>query len=221
LVSRVQILATDYRNPTDDSGHHPLSSLGLLSGYRFSNFDLRKGENLKKEDLKSLEKAFQAAQAYAENPDGWLVLIGPPGCGKTHLAAGIANHQADLGSQPLFVMVPDLMDHLRATFSPNSPVSLDRRFDEVKTASLLILDDIGTGSMTPWVKEKLYQLINYRYITELPTVFTTADYKENVETRLLSRVEDDRLTEKHVINVPSYRGAASSKGRRKTRKSSA
>jgi DNA replication protein DnaC len=218
LVTRIKIQATDYRNPADDAGHPPLSSLGLMSGYNFQNFTLRHGENLKKEEIKSLENAFRAAKAYSEKPDGWLVFIGPPGCGKTHLAAAIANHQADLGTQTLFVLVPDLMDHLRATFSPNSPVSLDRRFDEVRTSPLLILDDIGTGSMTPWVKEKLYQLINYRYITELPTVFTTADYKDSVDARLLSRVEDDRLTEKYVINVPSFRGEASSKGRRRKRK---
>jgi len=62
-----------------------------------------------------------------------------------------------------------MMNRLKATFSPNSPVSLDRRFEAYRTAPLLVLDDLGTQQMTPWVKEKLYQLINYRYITELPT----------------------------------------------------
>ena len=36
----------------------------------------------------------------------------------------------------LLVVVPDLMDHLRATFNPNSTISLDRRFEEVRNAPL-------------------------------------------------------------------------------------
>ncbi|MCK4976557.1 MAG: ATP-binding protein, partial [Anaerolineales bacterium] len=106
------------------------------------------------------------------------------------------------------IVVPDLLDHLRATFSPTSTVSLDRRFEEVRTAPLLILDDLGTQSMTPWVREKLYQLFNYRYSAELPTVITTHDYKDEVDPRLLSRFEDKRICEIYVITTPAYRGSA-------------
>ena len=50
----------------------------------------------------------------------------------------------------LFVVVPDLLDHLRATFNPSSNSRLDKRFDEVKKAPLLVLDDLGTESATAW-----------------------------------------------------------------------
>ena len=63
----------------------------------------------------------------------------------------------------MFVVVPDLLDHLRATFSPTSTVSYDRRFEEIRTTPLLVLDDLGTQAMTPWAREKLYQLFNHRY----------------------------------------------------------
>ena len=95
------------------------------------------------------------AKEFAEKPQGWLVFTGKNGCGKTHLAAAIANAQDELAEEPpLFVIVPDLLDYLRAAFSPNSQVSLDRRFDEVRTAKLLILDDLGSQSATPWAREK-------------------------------------------------------------------
>ena len=103
-------------------------------------------------------------------------------------------------------MVPDLLDHLRATFSPNSTVSLDRRFEEVRTAPLLILDDLGTQSTTPWVKEKLYQLFNYRYNAELPTVITTASSLEEMDPRLRSRMIDRRLVGIYGITAPPYTG---------------
>jgi DNA replication protein DnaC len=220
LVSKAHILAPDFRRPAGDSGHNKLSSLDLLYRCTFASFDLRKEEGLKPADQKSLEEAFRAARNYAEEPQGWLVFTGPNGCGKTHLAAAIANYRADLGHPPLFIVVPDLLDHLRATFNPESTVRLDRRFEEVRTASLLILDDLGTQAATPWVREKLYQLFNYRYSAELPTVITTADYVKDVDSRLLSRMEDKRLCEIHAITVPSYRGTQRKTTRRTPRRRS-
>jgi len=132
LVTVVKMLAPDYRNPTDDTGHPELSSLGLHSRQTFGNFSMRQHEKLPSEDLRDLKKAFEAARDFSEHPKGWLLLTGPYGCGKTHLAAAIGNYQAGMGFPPLMVSVPDLLDHLRATFNPNSSVSLDRRFEESK-----------------------------------------------------------------------------------------
>ena len=206
LVNRVKILAPDYRRPMDDTGHSELSSLSLLGDHTFGKFSLRADENLEKEEKKKLESAFKAAQSYAEKPKGWLVFQGGYASGKTHLAAAIANYRSSEGIPPLFIMVPDLMDHLRATFSPDSTISYDRRFDEIKKSPLLILDDLGTESMTPWVKEKLYQLFNYRYNAGLPTIITTTDKLSEIDPRIRSRILDRRLCRIYAITAPPYRG---------------
>lgn len=206
LVTQVVILAPDYRNPKDETGQHELSTLSLHGKQTFGNFSLRKDENLPPSDVQSLKHAFEVAKAYAENPNGWLLFTGPYGCGKTHLAAAIGNYQAGLGNPPILVVVPDLLDHLRATFSPNSSTSLDRRFEEIKNVRLLILDDLGTQSATPWAREKLYQLFNYRYNAELPTVITTASLPEDIDPRLYSRMEDARLCQMVAMTATSYRG---------------
>jgi DNA replication protein DnaC len=215
LVTRVRILAPDYRNPAGDYGHHKLSSLELMAKMTFSTFKLRQEENLSSQDAQSLEKAFEATRAFADNPRGWLVLMGGYGTGKTHLAAAIANYRADSHIPPLFVSVPDLLDHLRATFNPNSTISLDRRFEEVRTAALLILDDLGTESASPWAREKLYQLFNYRYNAELPTVITTTTSLEDMDPRLRSRMLDRRLCTIYALTVPSYTGTPSKVSRRR------
>lgn len=214
LVTSVFITAGDFRNPLGDTGQPEL--LSVLHDRTFASFDLRKDEGLDKEEVQSLEKAFRAAKEFAERPRGWLVFMGSYGIGKTHLAAAIANYQFDQGKPPMFVQVPDLLDHLRATFSPNSSISYDLRFDEIRTAQLLILDDLGTQSMTPWVREKLYQLFNSRYFAELPTVITTSDELEAMDGRLRSRLLDKRVCDIYVIKAPAYAYREIRRGRRPT-----
>jgi DNA replication protein DnaC len=207
LVTQSRIMAPDFRRPMADAGHPELSSLDLLSNRTFDVFSLRKDEDLQAPALKSLKDAYETSQGFAEKPRGWFVITGDYAAGKTHLAAAIANYRAQLGDPPLFVMVPDLLDHLRATFSPNSQTTFDRRFDEIRTAPMLVLDDLGTQSMTPWVREKLYQLFNYRYNAELPTVITiAADSLDELDGRIRSRLLDTRLCKIIGITVPAYRG---------------
>jgi len=216
LVTSVRIGAPDYRRPMQDTSHPELSSLDLLTSKNFDTFFDRAQDGLRPDELKSLQKALKAAHNFSEKPKGWLVFEGTYGCGKTHLAAAIANYRSGLGDPPLFVMVPDLLDHLRAAFSPNAGTSYDRRFDEVRTASLLVLDDLGSQSATPWAKEKLHQLLNYRYNAELPTVITVAKEsleQHQVDERIITRMLDERICDYVVFNVPAFQGK-SKKGRR-------
>jgi DNA replication protein DnaC len=214
LVSTARISAPDYRRPTDDRGHPELSSLDLHASRTFASFDDRTGEGLPVDELKSLEKAVKAATGFAAKPRGWLMITGPYGCGKTHLAAAIANALSDKGLPPLFIMVPDLLDHLRATFAPNSTVSYDRRFEEIRTAPILILDDLGAQTASPWAREKLHQLFNYRYSAELPTVITVAvDALDAIDERLRVRLLDEHLCSICAISAPAYHSAA--KGKKK------
>jgi len=62
--------------------------------------------------------ALKAAQAFVEQPWGWLMLVGSNGCGKTYLAAAIANRCIERGESALFVAVTDLLNHLRVAFAP-------------------------------------------------------------------------------------------------------
>jgi DNA replication protein DnaC len=180
-------------------------NLGLLSRHTFASFNAD-GYALGKRLRENLRSAYEAAKAYAAHPSGWLILRGNFGCGKTHLAAAIANYRADLGDPVLFVVVPDLLDHLRATFNPQSPVSFDSRFETVRTAPLLILDDLGTQNASPWAREKLFQILNYRYSARLPTVITTNLSPDDIEARLRSRLTDSDISRVVAIRAHDYRG---------------
>lgn len=211
LVQRIYIDAPDYRNPKAMGAHSELSSLSLHLSRTFDSFDLRKGEKLTTAEFRSLELGLKEAKKFAEKPQGWLILTGKYATGKTHLAAAIGNYQAAIAGPPLFVSVPDLMDHLRSTFHPESRESYDQRFEEIRTAPLLILDDLGGQNPSAWVKEKLYQLFNYRYYSELPTVVTTSTPLDKLDERLLTRISDRRLCKILLLDVPSYHRAGDEK----------
>jgi DNA replication protein DnaC len=216
LVQIITILAPDFRHREGvDQEQSDLSTLNLHGDKTFSTFHLRQGE-LPRSQAENLRRALETAQAFAAQPQDWLVFNSIAyGNGKTHLAAAIANHIARQGEPVLFIVVPDLLDHLRAAFNPASGVRYDKRFDEIKTAPLLILDDLGTESATSWAREKLYQLFNYRYSARLPTVITTATPIKELDPRLATRMLDDSRCNFFVLEVPSYRGGVKSKRRGK------
>jgi DNA replication protein DnaC len=213
LTRIVSITAPDFRRAGVAQDQSDLSSLSLHAHQTFEGFDLRKGE-LPRDEEENLKRALDLARAFAEQPRDWLVLTGTYGCGKTHLAAAIANHRAAKSQPVLFVVVPDLLDHLRATFNPQSAVTFDQRFEEVRRAPLLVLDDLGTESATPWAREKLYQIFDYRYNARLPTVITTATPIEELDPRLATRMLDVSRCTAFAILAPAYRGG--SQRRKKT-----
>jgi DNA replication protein DnaC len=190
--------------------------LELLKNMTFDNFD-REGLNPTPEQRESLKEAFRLALDFAKSPDGWLVFQGFTGCGKTHLAAAIANYRLKAGQPVKFVVVPEFLDHLRSTFSPESTVSYDQVFEEVKNAPLLILDDFGEQSTTPWAQEKLYQVINYRYNARLATVITTRLTTDDMDDPIVSRFFDHQLSVVFNITAPDYRTDATSNRKKITR----
>lgn len=204
VCEHIAIITPDYRHGAGSTGISDLDELELYTRRTFDHFEARPG--LPQDQQDNLSRAYRLAEEYAANPKGWLVLMGPYGCGKTHLAAAIANANRQLGRDVLFITVPDLLDHLRATYAPNSQTSYDKRFNQIKTASLLILDDLGTEAATSWAREKLYQLINYRYNAQLPTVITTSHELEDLDPRLVARMRDQRLSRLFAILAPAYLG---------------
>ncbi|MGI6368027.1 MAG: ATP-binding protein [Anaerolineae bacterium] len=207
LVTEIPIYATDART----LGNESFGSLKDYGNYNFDSFSLREGE-LERSEAQALAHTVQLLRAWAEDPSKWILLRGSYGVGKTHLAAAAANRIATKGMSVLLVVVADLLDHLRATYHPNSPVSYDQRFNEVRRARVLVLDDLGAQNATPWAEEKLFQILNHRYVSRLATIFTVStDGWENLDPRLRSRMMDADVCTIIDINTPTYRGAVAPK----------
>ena len=180
----------------------------MLNQMTFENFKVGKQIRGTEQGRGTLNVALDTARSFAESPKGWLLLTGGPGCGKTHLSVAIISERLGRGQPAFFAFVPALLDHLRATFRPDSLTGYDELFEQVKTTPLLVLDDLGSENSTPWAEEKLYQIIVHRHNARLPTVITanylSLDQLEEAKPRIRSRLSDS-LVEWAPILAPDYR----------------
>jgi DNA replication protein DnaC len=136
-----------------------------------------------------------------------LMINGPVGTGKTHRAyLAAAEWCASTGTLPrpgnvMFLRVTDLLDALR----PQDDVALIRVRD-CQTADLLVLDDLGAEKPSEWAAERLYMIVDHRYVNCLPLIVTT-NYPEG---RLAARLSGlpDNAARRSVAEGPGSRIAS-------------
>jgi len=135
-------------------------------------------------------------EAYLDESLG-LILSGPVGCGKTHVAVGVAKIACALGRDALFVNVPGWYQSLRDSYAQDGS-SLERdMLDEMKTADVLVLDDLGAEKGSDWARERLYVVVNKRSMRNGITLTTTNLGLEQLETmigeRSMSRLSNNAV----------------------------
>ena len=175
------------------------SRLGALERFTFETL-LPQGRSSDVQARDRYAVAVEAARRFADRPEGWLVLSGVPGCGKTHLAAAIVNRAIERGSPALFLTVADLLDRLRASYDDDAELAYDRLSEQVRDAPLLVLDDLDGYSETAWAREKFLQIVSHRFHAALPTVFTSVTLPDEVDGRLGARLSDPSIVQQFVLD---------------------
>jgi DNA replication protein DnaC len=182
-----------------------ISQLEALGDKTFQNYHLGL-ESYSSDQNQAFSSIKLVIEGYLQNRQkAWLVMIGPPGTGKTHLAAAIGRLYSEAGLNVILITAADLLDRLRSTYSAETKTTFEQDFQLVNTIDLLILDDLGAESQTNWAQEKIFQIINHRYSRRLDTIITTNVVFEQFDERIASRLQDKELVEVLALNLPDYR----------------
>jgi DNA replication protein DnaC len=130
---------------------------------------------------------------------------GKPGTGKTYVASCLLNHFLYKTCMkrfnfehplPLFVVFPDLVEMLR--YQRDDEETQDR-IDLIREVPFLLLDDIGAGTMTDFVREQTFRIINYRLNKKLSTIVTSnfsikqLSTEDKLGPRIVSRLMDSAI----------------------------
>jgi len=133
---------------------------------------------------RSLAQAKLVVQGFAQNyPAGGetgLLLMGPCGVGKTHLAVAALRQLMQRGHDVLFYDYRDLLKELQASYHPDSQISHDGILGSVLRSEVLLLDDVGVGKPSDWVLEMVGHILNKRYNEARVTLLTTS-YSDRAE----------------------------------------
>jgi len=143
------------------------------------------------------KEAITAARQVAKRKLKWLTLLGGVDLGKTHLAISICREWLKGGHVARYAYVPILLDELRRGFSYIGELSYESQFQFFCNVELLVLDDLGTESPTPWVQEKLDTIVDYRWVHKLPLVVTSNLAINELPIRIASRLQ--RFPEGKVV----------------------
>ncbi len=156
----------------------------IISSHTFEAFDTGPiGADARERD--GLKAALIAAKSFSSNPKGWLLLICPRNSLWTsRLALTITSELLRKGQPAFYILVADLLDHLRATFKPDSEIEYDELFEIVKSVPVLVLDNLGAANRTSWAQEKLFQIVVHRHSNKLPTVITTTLLIDEIQEKL-------------------------------------
>ena len=142
------------------------------------NFEIHK-DNVSHKDALAISKKF--VKNYPAQDIG-LLLIGPCGVGKTHLAVGIIQELVrKKGASCVFYDFRDLIREIQNTFAPESALTESDVLAPVFRSEVLVLDELGAKRTTAWVEETVFYIINHRYNHKKTTIFTS-NYPDTEET---------------------------------------
>jgi DNA replication protein DnaC len=208
---------------TGDRTERALARARVPERYRhcdFENFETDNDiENVPREQLQAWNRSLVQAKLIVERfaqefspvremaSEHGLLLIGPCGVGKTHLAVAALKEIVLRGHSGLFYDYRELLKEIQDSYNAESQATEMGVLEPVLTTEVLVLDDIGSSKPSPWALETVGYVLNTRYnkkrVTLLTTNFLDSDATLNAASPAASRVAgmraptiEDSLTER-------------------------
>jgi DNA replication protein DnaC len=150
--------------------------------------------------------ALKVAKRFAEmvvetsNRGQSLLLVGKPGCGKTHLAISIALEVLNAQKQAIYTTAPELVRSIRESYNRDARESEASIMNRLADAALLVIDELGIGATSAHGQAVLFEVIDRRYRDCRPMVLLSNLPTEELVGAVGERIVD-RLNE-IAVTVP-------------------
>jgi DNA replication protein DnaC len=144
--------------------------------------DLVDGKTWTAQHGQSLKQAKLVAQGFVREYPGsaekGLLLMGPSGVGKTHLAVAALKELIRRGHAGLFCDYRELLKEIQASYNPASESTEMGILEPIRTVEILVLDDLGASKPSAWVLDIIGLVLNARYNERRVTILTTNYFDE-------------------------------------------
>ena len=129
--------------------------------------------------------------------DKGLYISGDLGVGKTYLCMALANSLVKQGKKVAFVKVSNFFNQMKSDLA-NNPEGIDPKINILKKADYLFLDDIGSESVSEFVRDDiLFRILDHRLENKTITIFTSNLSKDE----LLKHYQYDRKEKSNLMNA--------------------
>jgi DNA replication protein DnaC len=129
------------------------------------------------QQINSLKNAKLLAQGfvrdYPATAEKGLLLMGPSGVGKTHLAVAALRDLIRRGHAGVFCDYRELLKEIQASYNPASESTEMGILEPIRTVEILVLDDLGASKPSDWVRDIVGIVLNARYNERRTTIITT------------------------------------------------
>lgn len=160
-------------------------------GQRFEGATLSKaGNSLGSSAIEQIQRSIQSKKNF-------LVLLGAPGTGKTYLCAAIAGLSLGFYDTVRCWKEEYLFAHLRDSIERFGDYANSLKF--ALDDQLTILDDLGSTPVNDWRKEIIFNTVDIRYASMLPTIVTSNLTKQEISYRYEPRTADRLFAKENTI----------------------
>lgn len=183
ICLKQKIISSSYKNSNMEL---------LLKDQNFDNFNIELYEDEDQENMyKILENVKKFKDNFKDKKEYSLIFTGPPGTGKTFLSSCIAKDILDLGYTVVYRKISDIKDIAEDIYFRKN-TSREMEYENIYTADLLIIDDLGTELTNKLVITELFKIIDNRLHNGKKTIISTnlniKDLSERYGERILSRL---------------------------------